>query len=516
MKKIVFTLFLIFSSISFCRAFSFDLAKVDFKQERISLESSYKIDTEGFSKIEESKENIKALAKTLVSLSLEENANSSLSNYMYVNSVNGFEMISASLFIKTYLEKLNHYTISFDSIKMIRVVSFSEGDIAFVYIDDALVNESIQDIVFAFWIKEEKLFYPWVTIEKDLEMYFDEVTTKEEEGTIFGGTFKSLSLSATEDTVSEEFLESFYQQHVLSNVQLTGLKQDGVASYGSGFVLREGVIVTSWSLLLEMLREQAFIYITDAKENSYKIEGIVSLNIFYDVVVLKLDKEIQNPVIFGDSRSLVSYDSLFLINSNTNQKYSIRYGSFLSSTNGELHNLFALNQNDVGSALYTSDGYVIGINTSTILNSPESIAHSTNYLVTLQNQLLNTSYDVISSTPLDLFYTLYYTPLQEEETILSISLNDVNSLKGFGDLASLSLPLVKSSREDGYISLRYKNTIANSIDSMYLVASYEESLTQEGYTLAFQSSQKKIYQKEKKQIIIKENMNYIILLLKEV
>lgn len=516
MKKLCFTVFIIFTSFSICKAFSFDLDQVDFNQERISLSPVYKIDIGDFSKTDNKKDDVKSLAKEFVSLSLSTDANRLLTPYMYVNSSNGFETINASIFIQTYLEKLHAYSISYDYIKIIRVVSFSEGDLAFVYINDAEVNGKVQDVIFTFWIKENKLFFPWFTIEDDLEDYFNEVTSNENNGTIFGGTFKGLSLQDNSIELDEDTLNQIYQKHVSSNVQLTGLKQDGVASYGSGFVIRKGVVVTSWSLLLEMLREQAYIYVTDAKENTYRIEGVVSLDVSYDVVILKLDKEIENPVVFGDSNSLTYNDSLFLINSNTNKQYSIRYGSFLSVNKGRLQNLIALNKNDEGSALYTKDGYVVGMNTSTVLYSPQSIANSTNYLEKLQNILKNTSYQDISSTSLDWFYSLYYLPLKEENSILRIPIEEINKWEGVGSLSLIHLPLVKSSQDGNYISLRYKNTISNSIESMYLMASYEESLLDEGYQLVYQSSTKKIYQSDKRKIIIKENMNYVILLIMEV
>ncbi len=515
MKKGLFLVLVSIFSFTFVKAFSFDIQKLDFQKEPIVLPTSYAIDIDDFTKEEENHGEIKSLAKEIFSLSFKKDAKNQLSNYMFVNTSNGFETINASIFISAYLDELSTYSISYDYIKIIRVVSFSEGDLAFLYLDDVQVNDSIQDVIFVYWFKDQKLFYPRIVIEEDLEAYFDSVIEEEDAGRINGGSYKGLSLLKNEDVVDDAFLSSFFVQHVHSNVQITGLKQDGISSYGSGFLISSGVVVTSWTLLLEMLQKQAYIYVSDADGQAYKISGVISLQVDYDVVVLKLDRETKQAVTFGDSLSLEVDDSLFLINSNNNHYYSIRYGSFVTEEKGRLHNLFALNKNDVGSALYNKDGLVVGMNTTTILYSEQSIANSTNYLVALQNTLNEVGYANIESTSLDLFFTFYYYPLKEEEKRLSISMEELYLLQGIGDLQTISLPLVKASKEDGILSLRYKNTIGYSMDTLYLAALYEESLVREGYTKQYSSLHKKIYRNDKYRIILKENMNYFVLLIME-
>ena len=81
---------------------------------------------------------------------------------------------------------------------------------------------------------------------------------------------------------------------------------------------------------------------------------------------------------------------------------------------------------------------------------------------------------------------------------------------------TITLPLVKSSYKDGILSLRYKNSASESLSTMYLVNDYIEKLKENGYENTYDTLEKKIYKNNKYQVIIKENMSYLIILIVEV
>ena len=154
----------------------------------------------------------------------------------------------------------------------------------------------------------------------------------------------------------------------------------GNSVYGSAFVLRSGVVVTTWSLFIQFLSSSDFLYVNDNAGNTHVIEGIIAADTEYDVVVLKLANEAGKAVKLGDSNSLKLDDKLFTINSKNNNGFSINYGSYINTLNGKLKNMFAISSSDVGSALYNINGEVVGFNTADVTNSDLSYANSTNYL----------------------------------------------------------------------------------------------------------------------------------------
>jgi hypothetical protein len=179
--------------------------------------------------------------------------------------------------------------------------------------------------------------------------------------------------------------------------------------------------------------------------------------------------------------------------------------------------MFALSSSDVGSALYNINGEVVGFNTADVINSDLSYANSTNYLKELQNTLSNTSFDAIKAKSLDSFKETYYQPLEEEKTYSNLkedTLDKLLKLHGLKD--TISLPLVKSSYKEGILSLRYKNSAGESLGTMYLINDYVEVLKKNGYENTYDQLDKKIYKSKNYQVIIKESMSYLIILIVEV
>jgi hypothetical protein len=76
--------------------------------------------------------------------------------------------------------------------------------------------------------------------------------------------------------------------------------------------------------------------------------------------------------------------------------------------------------------------------------------------------------------------------------------------------------LVKASYKDGILSLRYNNDTKGMLDSIYLASAFTENLISKGFDLTFYNEQKYIYKNDKYQIILKDNFNYLIVLIMEI
>ena len=81
---------------------------------------------------------------------------------------------------------------------------------------------------------------------------------------------------------------------------------------------------------------------------------------------------------------------------------------------------------------------------------------------------------------------------------------------------NISMELIKSSYKDGILSLRYKNTTSGMLDSIYLASPFTEKLIEQGYELTYYNKQKTIYKNENYQVILKDNFDYLIVLVMEI
>ena len=532
MKKILFVILLFFIYISLPQAseltFEIDVDKI--KIDEISsmlinkLDSNYNIDTDDFSKVVKSDQEIIKLSEELIKISLGnynlDEKKSLLTNYMIMSDTNGFDTLNASMFIKMYLEELSQYKIEYNYVKIIRTVSFEEGILAFAYLPNVKIDNEVKDLVLTFWFKENngeyKLYFPWYSIDTDLEEYFNKVSKNEESGSVVGSTYKKLALSTNKDNdVDDALLNDLYLKNKENSLQITAMDKNGIGTYGSGFFIRKGIMVTTWSLFLQFLNNSNYIYVNDVNGNTYDILGVVSANTEYDVVVLKISDEIGGEVKFGNTNELNTDDKLFMINSKNNGGFSINYGSFISLENGRLKNLYALSSSDIGGALYNKNGVVMAFATGDIINSELSYANSTDYLIKLQNLLKAQSFDQIKYKTLEEFKNVYYKKYNNEKKYNNISDEELNNIKNKYYLNNINLDLIKSSSKDNIISLRYKNNVTNLLDTMYLINDYYVILDEKGFKLIRDEADKKVFINDKQEIIIKETFDYLIIIIME-
>lgn len=530
MKKIIFVLALTIMSINVVKAFDIDVNKIELNSRTSNLTSklnkTYNIDIEDFDKKIISDPKVEEFSKKLTNISLSKDSiqkkKEQMTDYLYISSDNGFDTLNGSLFMQMYIEQLEKEKIEATKIKDIKTVNFKDNEaMSFVYLADAMVNAKKQDVILVYWLKlqgdEYRLYYPWLKTGDNLNEYFKKVTDNEDKGIVIGESYNQLSLnSESKSSVSTEQLSNIYNDNKDSVVQITGMKGNGSNSYGSGFFIREGVIVTTWSLFMQLLSESNYIYVNDCNGDSYEILGVIAAQTDYDVVILKIDQNAGKGVSFGTATDLKLDDNLFMINSKNNSGFSINYGSFISLNKGRLKNMFLLNSSDVGGALFNSDGKVVGINVSDQLMSELSYANSTDYLKKLQTILNKQDYKKITYTLLEAFKQNYYVSFNEEKTYNNIT-NDIwNEYKKVGNIEeNIKLNLVKGTYNDGILSLRYKTNINETIDSYYLVSNYAEELIKSSYKLTYEDNYKKIYKNNDYKVVIKNNLNYIIILIME-
>lgn len=529
MKKIIFIITLLLVFICEVKAFEIDMSKIDVTSRSDNaikmLEKKYKIELDTFNKNIMNDRSAIIYTNQLVKLSFQdkekENIKKDLTKYLYVNKDDGFETLSGVIFLDTYLDQLYESNVELGEIVDIKTASFNEENVmSFVYVKNAVVNEDKKDIILSYWLKydngEYKMYLPWICFSNELDEYFENISYLEETGKVIGDAYNKLSLDGNESTVSNDNLLDIYNANKDSVVQITSMS-DSTYIYGSGFFLEKGIVVTTWSLFLQFLTEGDYMYVNDCKGNTYEILGVVTANPDYDVVVLKLNDAVGKKVKFGNSNELYSGQKVYSINSKNNSGFSINYGTNISVKNGKLKNLFALTSSDVGSAIFNEYNEVVAFNVGDKLYSELSYANSTDYLKQLQNRLTGTKYRNISYTILDKFKEKYYTNNSEEKKYFKVSDKIWDELNTIGNIKNnIEMELVKASYEDKILSLRYLNTTNGILDSIYMASPFTEELLTNGYKLTFYNDQKTIYENEQYRVILKDNFNYLIVLIMEI
>ncbi len=486
------------------------------------LDKVYKIDTDGFINTEVINQEAKDYTKKLIKIIFNDETTRArkLHEEQFISNNNGFDTLSSLVFIDMFIKDLKDLDIKYDYVKLIRTVEFSGGVITLSYFPNATINGTKEDFILALYLKSDdkgfKLFYPWFTKGKDLEEYFNNLGNREDNGEKIGGTYKSLSIEeGSSNEVSTDQLNKLFNDNKSMNVSISALEDASTNVYGSGFFIRKGLVVTSWSLLLEMLNNSDFLYVNDINKNSYNIEGIVAADTDYDLVVLKLKDEVGQEVNFA-SDNLKTDDFVFTINSKNNSNFMINYGKNITNYNGKYKNLLALSNSDVGGALYNIEGEVVAFNTNNSLNNDVSIANSTNYIKDLQNILLNEDFNNIKSVSFNDFKDRYYNSYTEEVVLNSVPKREWDKFRRIGNIEkNIVLDLLKASYVDNILSLRYKNKANKSINTFFLSANYENQLLKDGYELTYDNYLKKVYTKDKSNIIIKQYLDYLIVIMME-
>lgn len=528
MKRI---LFIVITLLTFNTVYAFDIdvekINVGSRSDSLTkeLDSSYKIDVEDFDYSILNDEAAVKLVKNLINItSSKKEESEKIKEYtklMYLPSDNGTQTLSGVLFRDTYFSELRKYDIKEGYVSNVKTVPFNDDVLAFAYLKDTKVNDKKSDVVFTYWLKkidgEYKVYYPWLTVGEKLNDYFNRLAKEEDSGDIIGDTYNSMSLEGNGAImVEDDVIEKLYQKCKGNIVQITGMSDTGSNMYGSGFFIREGVIVTTWSLMQQFLSDSNYMYVNDVNGDTYNVEGIIAAQVDYDVVVLKLNKNVGTPVKFRDSKGLKLDDKVFTINSKNNMGFSVNYGTYISLENGRLKNLMAISSSEVGSALFDVDGNVVGFNVKDQLYSELSYANSTNYLRELQDVLNKQDFNKIKYTNITDFKDRYYLNFTEEKEYSLVPDKIWNKYKKVGNLEdNIKLKLVKASYTNNILSLRYHASSGESIDSIYLVSNYINELRKNGYELIQETDYMKVYENQEYQVIIKESFNYLIVLVME-
>lgn len=364
---------------------------------------------------------------------------------------------------------------------------------------------------------EWKLYYLYGEDTADVGEYFNEIETTESKTMSIAPSYQSQlsKIYSFEklDKMTEEKLNNIYNSNVNNVVFLNGYYNNSVIASANGFFINNGLIVTTWNFL-----EKALIngqYITIKGNNiSYEVEGIVTANPDTDVAVIKVKNSNNSSIKLGDYKATNVEDPAIIISSKSGTGVMVQTGIVISNED-YIQTSIPLSTVDEGSPLFNQRGDVIGINTSKSTNTSISIAMNSEVLKEIQNKFKSLSFDKIETISFnELKEKYYYVKYNSENIKNSIPKGKWKTYSKIGNIEdTIKLELVKASYKDGIVSLRYKNSISQYINSMQLATDFKSKLISDGYEQVVNSSSKSIYKNKKYQVIIMDEFDYLIVVM---
>lgn len=314
--------------------------------------------------------------------------------------------------------------------------------------------------------------------------------------------------------LTDNDIKKIYNKNINNVVMINTYYNSAVINSASGFFISDGVIVTSWSFIQNSLINGNKIIVHDINNNSFKPIGIISIDKELDIVVVKLDKKVNRKVNIELTSSLEKNDPVITIVSKTGYGLTTQSGIAISNDN-DIISLLPLSSKDWGSPLFDSNGNVVGMNTSKIVNSTNSISSSLDKIKELQKELNSLGYNNIKYKVLDELKKEYFYLNKNKELVSnSVDKKVWDKYKKIGDVEnSIFLNLVKSSYYDDILSLRYENPTSNYISTISYANDFISNLEKDGYKKTYDSKSKIILSKGGNKIIIMEEFNYLIVVI---
>lgn len=422
--------------------------------------------------------------------------------------------------------------VSYNEISQIRTSINDNFIIAAVTLPNIKINSTDKDnpmeykriktnLIMYYYFKkldgEYKLYYLFGETDDSISEYNNDLDEKE--------TTKSLSISKKYDEQLSKIYD-FSKVYALSNNTINNVTNsnssnllvinayynNNIVASAKGILLNDGVVTTTWNFLEKALINAQYITIRNINGDVYDLDGIVTINTDTDLAVLKLKSTIKSSIKLGNIDNINVEDPVISISSKTGVGITAQTG-IITSKDGFIQTSISLIESDGGSPIFNTNGEVIGMNTTKLVNNSLSMAIDSKALEEIKNKL--SKYQNIESIDFDtLKEKYYYQSYGKENAVNSIPKSKWNKVRKIGDLEkAIHLELKKASYDSNVISLRYYNSASKYITSMQMAGTFKDNLIKDGYQEVLNSETKCIYENKKYKIIIMEEFDYLIIVM---
>lgn len=429
---------------------------------------------------------------------------------------------------------LSELEINYNSIDSIRVSVNKDMVISMVFLKDITMKEEDSNdpmkyknvktnmILYYYFKKldnEYKLYYLFAETKDDLSKYLNSVEDSESTKSMVVSEKYDSKLSDIYDFSKLQALDSnklnqIYDLNSKNVLILNAYYNTRVVASANGFLISDGLVVTTWDFLEKALVDSQFFTIKNKDGTVYQIDGIVTANPETDIAVIKLKEKIETNTVLGDTKNVSIEDPIVTISSKSGVGLTLQTG-IITSKDGYLQTSLPLTESDEGSPLYNENGELIGVNTAKSINSSISMAIDSKVLAEVKTKVSDTQFDSIKTISFDeLKEKYYYTSYGKEKVVNSIPSSKWKEFKKIGNIEkNIKLELVKANYDNNVVSLRYHNGISKYISGMQLAASFKEELVKSSYKQILNNSSKAIYENGKYKVIIMDEFDYLIIVM---
>ena len=509
-----------------------DIKELTIEEENEIIETATNI-TNAFNEIDNDKyiSNIEKYAVRMPSVKLEE-------DLIFTEEFKNWSKNIMQL--ESLAQLFRNRSATFESIKGTKITYISKERVLIqVYVDNYRITYGQTkyglDAIFEYEIvyeevskkyKVNKMEVEWVT---DLEKYYQNTETKERNQNKFNSNaLSNISSYIPESytnfdftklkTVTQSQTATIYNKNKDSVVIIDSASEGGLPTgSASGFYIREGIIMTSYTSIYSMIENGAKrYYAVDNEEKIIEIEGIVTVYPEINVAILKLKEETGLPVTIGNSSSLEENDPIVVISSSLGLNASIKLGIYFDSLDDDykiIRTSLPLIDGDNGSAIFNLNGDVIGINTSVSTSESE-------YNSGLNNAVdINIVKDVINKLKEDNFKDIKvysFDKIIKKETTKVINEVDENTWSKYQQLPLITniypVNLYSAYINENYLIIRYRQDNYNILTNEEVINLYIKNLTAN----EFKQTSNNVYTKNNITIRIQNNLGYIILIIEGV
>ena len=304
---------------------------------------------------------------------------------------------------------------------------------------------------------------------------------------------------------------NIYESKSSSIIVLNAYNNDSLVKSATGFFIREGLICTSWTFINDALKISNAITALTNKGIKYEIDGVVSINKDDDFVILKLKNEVGSTPNFTN---IGENNEVLLLGTTSGLGISGKVGLSISKNN---YGVAFLNTNyeNIGSPLFDSKGNIVGMVLSSSVDKDYTNYLPGNIINEYVKYYKNIDFNNINSRSFTKVKKSYYAyPLETEKSSWNIENEIWNKFNSVVDIENnINLTCMYASQiNKKIITLRYLNdtSIDNDIVLSNLIAEINKT-----FITQIDSNKKKVFTNNKYNLTIYYEMDYIIIILKE-
>ena len=303
------------------------------------------------------------------------------------------------------------------------------------------------------------------------------------------------------NTINNSIVNKIYNNNKNNIVTLNSYKTNTFVSSTIGVILKDGIVLTNYDFINKSLKDASYISINNGNKY-YELDGIITMDIKSNLALLKLKDKIKTNIHISNTPNIE--DVVISIDENNNKNKTL----VISNTNY----IETINNDNNSSLLFDTNSNLIGIsnkNNESIHN--EYITPKT--LTNIVNKFNNIDFNNLDTISFDKLKELYYTNSKYKEKNITIPNKITNKYKIIKTINNnIYIPLVKYSKSNNNITLRYKNDINKYISNIDMSNSLREELLNSNYNETFNSDNKIILENNKYKIVFLSEFNYLIVL----